>query len=186
MFARARSMVLTACAHMVAIFCVKTSLDADYVNAYFERIKSIRQTPDEILAPFRTHIIDSFGAKSTDEIFLWGAKQAYLSMGNLLAVCADLNIDAWPLSNSQKIKSLWVNSLPVSALNSARILSLSFRIDYTVHDIIGVYHKPSELLRISGAATSFNDKLKFKCLRITCRQTSVCTGIWGRTDGPFG
>ena len=30
----------------VAIFCVKTSLDADYVNAYFERIKSIRQTPD--------------------------------------------------------------------------------------------------------------------------------------------
>jgi nitroreductase/dihydropteridine reductase len=111
----------------LAIFCVKTSLDADYVNAYFERIKSIRQTPDEILAPFRTHIIDSFGTKSTDEIFLWGAKQAYLAMGNLLAVCADLNIDACPMEGFEPAKFDAYFDLKAKGLRSVLIMPMGYR-----------------------------------------------------------
>ncbi len=53
----------------VAVFCVKTSIDADYVIDYFNRIKEIRQTPDEILEPYRSHIIESFSSKTTKRCF---------------------------------------------------------------------------------------------------------------------
>ena len=91
----------------VAIFCVKTSLDADYVNAYFERIKSIRQTPDEI--------------------FLWGAKQAYLAMGNLLAVCADLNIDACPMEGFEPEKFDAYFDLKAKGLGSVLVMPMGYR-----------------------------------------------------------
>jgi nitroreductase len=111
----------------VAVFCVKTSLDEDYVIEYFNRIKALRQTPDAILAPFRTHIIDSFGAKSTDEIVLWGAKQAYLAMGNLLAVCADLNIDACPMEGFEPEKFDTYFDLKAKGLRSVLIMPMGYR-----------------------------------------------------------
>ncbi len=111
----------------LAIFCVKTTLDADYVIEYFDRIKTIRKTPDEILASFRTHIIDSFGAKSAEEIHLWGAKQAYLAMGNLLAVCADLNIDACPMEGFEPDKYDAYFDLKAKGLRSVLIMPMGYR-----------------------------------------------------------
>ena len=111
----------------LAIFCVKTTLDADYVIEYFDRIKTIRKTPDEILASFRTHIIDSFGAKSAEEIQLWGAKQAYLAMGNLLAVCADLNIDACPMEGFEPDKYDAYFDLKAKGLRSVLIMPMGYR-----------------------------------------------------------
>lgn len=111
----------------LAIFCVKTTLDADYVIEYFDRIKTIRKTPDEILASFRTHIIDSFGAKSAEEIHLWGAKQAYLAMGNLLALCADLNIDACPMEGFEPDKYDAYFDLKAKGLRSVLIMPMGYR-----------------------------------------------------------
>ena len=99
----------------LAIFCVKTTLDAPYVVDYFERIKSIRKTEDKILASFRTHIIDSFEKKSSDDIYFWAAKQAYLTMGNLLAVCADLRIDACPMEGFDNVRVKKLLGLPRGA-----------------------------------------------------------------------
>ena len=111
----------------VAIFCVKTSLDADYVVDYFERIKAIRETPDEILAPFRAHIIESFAAKTPEDVQLWGAKQAYLAMGNLLAVCADLNIDACPMEGFEPQKIDAYFDLKAKGLKSVLLMPMGYR-----------------------------------------------------------
>jgi len=113
----------------LAIFCVKTALDADYVHEFFERIKAIRQTPDEVLAPFRTHIIESFEAKSDADIQLWGAKQAYLAMGNLLAVCADLGIDACPMEGFDPDQYDAFFDLKSKGLKSVLIMPMGYRAD---------------------------------------------------------
>ena len=111
----------------VAIFCVKTSLDADYVVDYFERIKAIRETPDEILAPFRAHIIESFASKTPEDVQLWGAKQAYVAMGNLLAVCADLNIDACPMEGFEPQKIDAYFDLKAKGLKSVLLMPMGYR-----------------------------------------------------------
>ena len=72
----------------LCVFCVETNIDEAYIRAFFDRIISINNTPDEALNPFRTSVINSFKEKSDDDVFKWGAKQAYLAMGNMLTVCA--------------------------------------------------------------------------------------------------
>lgn len=135
----------------LAIFCVKTTLDADYVIEYFDRIKTIRKTPDEILASFRTHIIDSFGAKSAEEIHLWGAKQAYLAMGNLLAVCADLNIDACPMEGFEPDKYDAYFDLKAKGLRSVLIMPMGYRAEDDPFAMMKKVRKP-----ISESITEIN------------------------------
>ena len=111
----------------LAIFCAKTTLDASYIVDYFERIKSIRKTEDKILASFRTHIIDSFEKKSSDDIYFWAAKQAYLTMGNLLAVCADLRIDACPMEGFDPEAYDTYFDLNAKGLRSVLIMPMGYR-----------------------------------------------------------
>ena len=111
----------------VAVFCVKTSIDADYVIDYFNRIKEIRQTPDEILEPYRSHIIESFSSKTTEEVFLWSAKQAYIAMGNLLAVCADLSIDSCPMEGFEPDKYDAYFDLKAKGLRSVLVMPFGYR-----------------------------------------------------------
>ena len=122
----------------IAIFCVKTTLEAPYVVDYFERIKSIRKTDDKILASFRAHIIDSFEKKSTDEIYFWAAKQAYLAMGNLLAVCADLRIDACPMEGFDPEAYDTYFDLKGKGLRSVLIMPMGYR---SSHDILSKLKK---------------------------------------------
>ena len=111
----------------LAIFCVKTSIESTYVIEYFERIKAIRKTDDKILDSFRTHIIETFSRKSSDETFMWGAKQAYLAMGNLLALCADLQIDACPMEGIDPKKYDDYFNLKSKGLKSVLIMPMGFR-----------------------------------------------------------
>lgn len=84
------------CSHLL-IFCVERTIDSAYINTYFNRVKEVRTTPDEVLEPFQKYLLDHFKNESQSEIALWAAKQAYLTMGNLLTVCALENIDACPM-----------------------------------------------------------------------------------------
>ena len=79
------------------VFCVSDQIDTDYINAYFDRVKAIRNTPDDILKPFKDYLVQDFDTKSADAVRLWATKQAYLAMGNLLTVCALEDIDACPM-----------------------------------------------------------------------------------------
>ena len=79
------------------IFCIEKKLSAEYIKTYFERVKDIRNTPDEIIKPFQKFLIEDFEAKTIEDIQTWSTNQAYLAMGNLLTICALEEIDACPM-----------------------------------------------------------------------------------------
>ncbi|NQX84611.1 MAG: NAD(P)H-dependent oxidoreductase [Flavobacteriaceae bacterium] len=81
----------------VLVFCIVDTVDEAYVEAYFNRIQRIRNTPEEILNGFKNYLIDDFKSKAQVEIDTWATKQAYLTMGNLLTICALEAIDACPM-----------------------------------------------------------------------------------------
>lgn len=84
------------CSHLL-VFCIERTVDSTYVNTYFNRVKEVRNTPDDILKPFKDYLLDVFEKEPEEDTLLWAAKQAYLAMGNLLTVCALENIDACPM-----------------------------------------------------------------------------------------
>jgi len=79
------------------ILCIETNIDSDYITGYFNRIKQVRGTNDEILDPFKDALVKEFSKKDTKEIRDWATNQAYLAMGNLLTICAAEKIDACPM-----------------------------------------------------------------------------------------
>lgn len=79
------------------IFCVESNIDSDYIRSYFDRVKEIRGTNDDILDPFREYLVEQFTSKERRDVVEWATRQAYLAMGNLLTICAMEEIDACPM-----------------------------------------------------------------------------------------
>ena len=111
----------------LCVFCVDTNIDEAYIRSYFENIKSTRNTPDAVLSSFRDSIISSFGSKSTDEIYNWGAKQAYLALGNMLTVCATQEIDACPMEGFDPVAYDAYFKLKEKGLRSALVMPIGYR-----------------------------------------------------------
>ncbi|MDA9027051.1 NAD(P)H-dependent oxidoreductase [Flavobacteriaceae bacterium] len=111
----------------LCVFCVDTNVDEAYIRTYFENIKSIRKTPDAVLNSFRDSLISSFGTKSPDEMFNWGAKQAYLALGNMLTVCATQEIDACPMEGFDPVAYDAYFKLNELGLRSALVMPIGYR-----------------------------------------------------------
>ena len=111
----------------LCVFCVETTIDEAYIRAFFDRIKSVNNTPDEVLDPFRSSVISSFEQKSEDEIFKWGAKQAYLAMGNMLTVCATQGVDACPMEGFNPEEYDRFFKLKEQGLRSVLIMPIGYR-----------------------------------------------------------
>ena len=88
----------------VLVLCVETLIDEAYITEHFEREKNLRKTPDEILAPYRSFLINYFQDKEPDLVKEWALNQAYLALGNLLTICALEKIDACPIEGFEPQK----------------------------------------------------------------------------------
>ncbi|MDH7446776.1 NAD(P)H-dependent oxidoreductase [Aquimarina sp. 2201CG14-23] len=111
----------------VLVFCIENSVDKDYITKYFDNVKAIRNTSEEILKPFREQLVDSFTNKPSDEVSNWAAKQAYLAMGNLLTVCAMEKVDACPMEGFIPEKYDEVLNLKDLGLTSVLVLPIGYR-----------------------------------------------------------
>ena len=112
--------------HLLVI-CVENTIDSAYITSYFDRVKEIRDTPDEILKPFKNFMIDTFSKKTTEEMKIWATKQAYLAMGNLLTVCGVEQIDACPMEGFVPEKYDEILGLQAHGLSSVLLLTVGYR-----------------------------------------------------------
>lgn len=111
----------------VLIFCIETTVNKSYIVDYFERIKTLRGTPDDILNSFRTFMIDEFESMSQKDIYNWAKNQAYLAMGNLLTICALHEIDACPMEGFIPEKYDALLGLEAKGIQSVLVLPIGYR-----------------------------------------------------------
>ncbi|WP_024771118.1 NAD(P)H-dependent oxidoreductase [Aquimarina macrocephali] len=111
----------------VLVFCIEKTIGEQYISKYFDNVKEIRDTPEEILKPFKEHLVDSFTYKSPEEISNWAAKQAYLALGNILTVCAIEKIDSCPMEGFIPEKYDEVLNLNDLGLTSVLVLPIGYR-----------------------------------------------------------
>ena len=109
------------------IFCVEEKLNPEYIQNYFKRVKTIRNTPDTILKPFEEFLLNSFEEQSSAEIRTWATNQAYLALGNLLTVCAAKNIDACPMEGFNPKEYDRILGLNKKGLTSVLLLPIGYR-----------------------------------------------------------
>ncbi|WP_298423206.1 NAD(P)H-dependent oxidoreductase [uncultured Kordia sp.] len=112
--------------HLLVI-CIENTVDTETIEAYFNRVKAIRNTPDEILAPFKEFMTNSFKGRTQEDLNIWSAKQAYLAMGNLLTVCGAEQIDACPMEGFVSEKYDEILGLEAHGLSSVLVLPVGYR-----------------------------------------------------------
>ncbi|MFK7750819.1 MAG: NAD(P)H-dependent oxidoreductase [Kordia sp.] len=112
--------------HLLVI-CVENTIDEAYIDSYFDRVVAIRNTPEDILAPFKDFMKNSFKDKTQEELKTWASKQAYIALGNLLNVCGVEQIDSCPMEGFVPEKYDEVLGLTAHGLSSVLVLPVGHR-----------------------------------------------------------
>jgi len=111
----------------VLVICIQDAIDSQYIYRYFDKIKKIRGTSDEILNPFKDALIDDFSKKDVAEIKRWSINQAYLALGNLLTICAMEKIDSCPMEGFVPSAYDEILALGTKGLASVLVLPIGYR-----------------------------------------------------------
>ena len=111
----------------VLILCIEKNVDSRYITSYFERVKQVRGTSDEVLDPFKNALVEDFSKKAPAEILEWAKNQAYLALGNLLTICAMERIDACPMEGFIPAEYDRLLDLDSKGLTSVLVLPVGYR-----------------------------------------------------------
>lgn len=116
-----------ATASHVLVICIEKKVDKKFIKEYFDRVHSIRSTPQDVLEPFQNYLIGDFKKKHVDEIASWATNQAYLALGTLLTVCATEGIDSCPMEGFEPFKYDEILGLEKLNLESVLVLPVGYR-----------------------------------------------------------
>lgn len=111
----------------VLVIGIEKEIGKSFIEKYFKYVKDIRNTPDDILNPFRDYLIGDFQKKPIEEIRTWATHQAYLVLGTLLTVCAVEEIDSCPMEGFEPEKYDEILGLDKFNLQSVLVLPVGYR-----------------------------------------------------------
>lgn len=112
--------------HLLVI-CIQKEINEDDVDVHFNTVKSIRNTPDEILNPFRDGLKSTIQNMTIDQKINWATRQAYIALGNLMTVCAIERIDSCPMEGFVSEQVDKVLELDKYGLTSVLLLPIGYR-----------------------------------------------------------
>lgn len=113
----------------VLVLCIPKEYTNKDVENYFSLVKNIRNTPDEILNPFKEMLASSIDSKSQEELKTWNTNQAYIALGNLMTVAANEQIDTCPMEGFIPEKYDEILNLDKHNLTSVLVLPVGYRAD---------------------------------------------------------
>ena len=111
----------------VLVLCIPKEYGTKDVDNYFSLVKATRNTPDEILNPFKEMLTSSIESKSSEELKVWNKNQAYIALGNLMTVAANEQIDSCPMEGFIPEKYDKILELDQHNLTSVLVLPVGFR-----------------------------------------------------------
>ena len=111
----------------VLILCIEKEVGKQFIENYFQHVRNIRNTPEDILKPHRNFLVEDFERKPIDDIRTWATHQAYLVLGTLLTVCAIEGIDSCPMEGFVSEKYDELLELDKRNLQSVLVLPVGYR-----------------------------------------------------------
>ena len=124
------------------VICIQDYFTLEDIDAYFDLEKEIRNTPENILKPYRDQLKGIFENKSTIEKQKSAINQAYIALGNLMTVCALEKIDACPMEGFNAQKYDEILDLRKRNLKSVLLLPVGFRAEDDFMSTLKKVRKP--------------------------------------------
>jgi len=124
------------------VLCIQNEIDTDDVEEHFDNVKAIRNTPDEILDPFKEQLKSTIETMPNSKKSDWATKQAYIALGNLMTVCAIEEIDSCPMEGFLPEELDKVLNLDKYELKSVLLLPVGFRAEDDMFASLKKVRKP--------------------------------------------
>jgi len=112
--------------HLLVI-CIQDDIKDSDVDGLFDSVADLRQTPENILKPYRADLKTMMQNMSKTERQEWSVKQAYIALGNLMTVCAIESIDACPMEGFITEMYDTILNLKERNLKSVLLLPVGYR-----------------------------------------------------------
>lgn len=112
--------------HLLVI-CIKDHIKAADIDALFDNVSDLRQTPETILEPYRNDLKVMMQNMSQEEQQEWSIRQAYITLGNLMTVCAMERIDSCPMEGFNRQEFDDILDLKKQHLKSVLLLPVGYR-----------------------------------------------------------
>ncbi|MEY5068983.1 MAG: hypothetical protein RLZ47_845 [Bacteroidota bacterium] len=111
----------------VLVFAVWENAGLEEVDAYINQIAAERKMPLEALADFKGMIVGAIDGKTSAELQLWFAKQAYIALGFGLVAAALEGVDTTPMEGFDPAALDLALGLNEKGLKSAVVLAIGNR-----------------------------------------------------------
>lgn len=109
------------------ILCINENISDQDVDAHFDNVIAVRNTPETILAPYRADLKAMMRDMSKEERQEWSIKQVYIALGNLMTVCAVEQIDSCPMEGFDAKQYDTILNLKSKGLKSVLLLPVGYR-----------------------------------------------------------
>ncbi|WP_370392178.1 NAD(P)H-dependent oxidoreductase [uncultured Winogradskyella sp.] len=124
------------------VLCIQSDINADDVEDHFQTVKEVRETPDEILEPFKAQLKSTIEKMPEAKKLDWASRQAYIALGNLMTVCAVEAIDSCPMEGFIPEKLDEVLHLNEKGLKSVLLLPVGYRAEDDMFSQLKKVRKP--------------------------------------------
>jgi nitroreductase len=119
---------ITDASHLV-VFAARTNLGAADIEAYMNRIATVRGVTRQSLAGFESmvtgSVIQGMDASARTQ---WATRQAYIALGNFLTSAALLGIDACPMEGFQAAQYDEILGLTAKGLTAVVLATAGYRL----------------------------------------------------------
>lgn len=127
--------------HLLVI-CIQNEVSGNDVDAYYQQLHNERQTPNDVLEPYKNQVKKLIHNMTSDQRTEWTIRQAYIALGNLMTVCAFEDIDSCPMEGFIPEEVDRILNLKTFNLKSVLLLPVGFRADNDMFASLKKVRKP--------------------------------------------
>ena len=128
------------------VFCNYTTVKDEHIDDHIRLKARIRKQEPGELKNYGDFIKTKLAERSDHEIQNWTARQCYIALGNLLAACGELQIDACPIEGFEPDRYNEILGLNEKGLNATVIAAIGYRSEEDQSQYAPKVRKPMELL----------------------------------------
>ncbi|MHA7058157.1 NAD(P)H-dependent oxidoreductase [Aquimarina sp. M1] len=114
-------------ASQLIVFCNYTTVDEHVIDEYLQLKATTQGLNFNDLKGYGDFMKSKVNSFSKEAIKAWTAKQTYIGLGNLLAACAELQIDACPMEGFEPEGYDEILGLSEKGLSAAVIATIGYR-----------------------------------------------------------
>lgn len=119
---------ITDASHLF-VFASETNVDAEYITRYADNMAKTRNIPFDSVKGYADFMIGNISTLTPEKQLIWAQKQAYLALGNLLNVSAELKIDVTPMEGFLPEQYNEILGLTEKGLHATLVATIGYRHD---------------------------------------------------------